>query len=102
MAHYIQYLHGKFCSERDLIKGMRHKHVIGHKGLHCALYYHWKFDTEIFALELERVELAAGLLFLSFTRSRPGTIFENACKGDAGTNAALLQECEARTLAAAE
>ncbi|KAL8640700.1 MAG: hypothetical protein Q9228_002414, partial [Teloschistes exilis] len=84
------YLHGKFCDQHSLIRGMRPKHVVGHNGLHGTLYYHWKFDTEIFALELERVELAAGLLFLAFTGARPGAIFESGCKGIAGTNAALL------------
>lgn len=71
---------------------MRHKHAVGHNGLHGALYYHWKFDTEIFALELDRVQLAAGLLFLAFTGARPGAIFESGCKGIAGTNAALLYQ----------
>ena len=69
---------------------MRHKHVVDHNGLHGALHYHWKFDTEIFALELERVEFAARLVFLAFTGARPGAIFESGCKGIAGTNAALL------------
>lgn len=90
LADCIQYLHWRFCSERGLVKGMRYKHVVGHNGLHGALYYYWKFDTEIFTLELERVELAAWLLFLAFTGARPGAIFESACKGIAGTNAALL------------
>ena len=62
LADCIQYMHGQFCSERDLVKGMRHKHVVGHNGLHGALYYHWKLDTGIFALELDRVERAAGSL----------------------------------------
>ena len=69
---------------------MRHKHVIGHDGLHGALYYYWKFDTETLTLELERVRLAAGLLPLAFTGVRPGAIFESGCKGIAGTNAALI------------
>lgn len=69
---------------------MRHKHVVGHNGLHGALYYHWKFDIETFALKLERVKLAAGLLFLAFIEARPGAIFESGCKGIAETNAALL------------
>lgn len=50
----MQYLHGQFCSEPSLFKSMRQKHVVGRNGLHGALYYHWKFDTEIFALELEQ------------------------------------------------
>ena len=90
LADCTQYLHGQFCSERGRVNGMRHKHVVGHNSLHGALYYHWKFDAEIFALELERVELAAGLLFLAFTGARPGAIFKSGCKGIAGTNAALL------------
>lgn len=69
---------------------MRQKHVVDHSGLHDALYYHWKFDTEIFALKLERVQLTAGLLFLAFIGVRPDAIFESGCKGIAGTNAALL------------
>ena len=69
---------------------MKHEYDIGHNGLHGALHYNWKFDTEIFALKLERVELAVGLLFLAFTGARPGAIFESGCKGVAGTNAALL------------
>ncbi len=69
---------------------MKQKHVVGHNGVHGALYYHWKFDTEVFALELERMHLAAGTLFLSFTGCRPGAIFESACKGIAGTNEAML------------
>ncbi|KAI4191879.1 MAG: hypothetical protein LQ350_008723, partial [Teloschistes chrysophthalmus] len=86
----INFLHGQFCSDRGLVKGMRHKPVVGHNGLHGALYYHWKFDTATFTLELERVELALGLLFLAFTGARPGAIFESGCKGIVGTNAALL------------
>lgn len=50
----MQYLHGQSCSERSLFKSMRQKHVVDHNGLHDALYYHWKFDTEIFALELKQ------------------------------------------------
>ena len=69
---------------------MRQKHVIGHQGLYGALYYHWKFDTEIFPLERERVQLAAVLLFLAYTGSRPGAIIESGCAGIRGTNAALL------------
>ncbi|MCJ1473138.1 hypothetical protein MMC13_001789 [Lambiella insularis] len=84
------YLHGQFCNERGLVRGMKAKHVIGHNGLHGALYYHWKFDTEVFTLELERIQLAAGSLFLAYTGARPGAIFESGCKGIAGTNAALL------------
>ena len=45
---------------------------------------------KIFALELERVELAAGLLFLTFIRAWPNAIFKSGCKGIAGTNATLL------------
>ena len=84
------YLHGQFCNERGLVNGMRHKHVIGHNGLYGALHYHWKFDTETLTLELERVQLTAGLLSLAFTGVRPGAIFEIGCKGIAGTNTALL------------
>ncbi|KAL9576434.1 MAG: hypothetical protein Q9203_007748, partial [Teloschistes exilis] len=84
------FLHGQFCSDRGLVKGMRHKPVVGHNGLHGALYYQWKFDTATFTLELERVELALGLLFLAFTGARPGAIFESGCKGIVGPNAALL------------
>ena len=69
---------------------MRQKHVIGHQGLYGALYYHWKFDTEIFPLERERVQLAAVLLFLAYTGSRPGAIVESGCAGIKNTNAALL------------
>ena len=87
----IQYLHRQSCSERGLIKGMRQKHVVGHNGLHGALYYHWKFNTKIFALELERVQFTAGLLFLA-TGARPSAIFESGCKGIAGTKAALLYQ----------
>ncbi|KAL8776435.1 MAG: hypothetical protein Q9194_003154 [Teloschistes cf. exilis] len=74
----------------NVLKGMRDKPVVGYNGLHGALYYHWKFDTEIFTLELERVELALGLLFLAFTGAGPGAIFASGCKGIVGTNAALL------------
>ena len=69
---------------------MKHKPVVGHTGLYGALYYHWKFDTEIFALELDRVNLAAGLLFIAYIGARPGAIFESDCRGIRGTNAALL------------
>ena len=69
---------------------MRQKHVIGHQGLYGALYYHWKFDTEIFPLEWERVQLVAVLLFSAYTGSRPGAIVESGCAGIRGTNAALL------------
>lgn len=57
---------------------MRFEHVVGHNGLHGALYYQWKFDTENFALELDRVQLTAGLLFLAFTGAWPGAVFESA------------------------
>ena len=54
------------------------------------MIYHWKFDTEVFALELERVNYSAGLLFIGFTGARLGVIFESGCKGIRGMNAALL------------
>lgn len=85
-----QYLHGQFCNERGLIRGMKQKHVVGHNGVHGALYYHWKFDTEVFTLEVERVQLAMGILFLAFTGCRPGALFESGCKGIAGTNETML------------
>jgi len=84
-----QYLHGDFCSERNLIRGMREKSVIGHNALLGALYYHWKFDTEVFDLERDRVQLAAVLLFLAYTGARPGAIVESSSQGIRGTNAAL-------------
>lgn len=86
----IQYLYKQFCSERDLIKNMRQKHVVDHNDLHDALYYHWKFDIKIFALELECMQLAAKLLFLIFIDARPDAIFESDCKKIAETNVALL------------
>lgn len=67
---------------------MRQKHVVGHNGLHGALYYYWKFDTDKVALKLERVQLATRLLFLAFTSARSGAIFESGCEGIVGTNAA--------------
>lgn len=68
---------------------MREKFVIGHNGLLGALYYHWKFDTEVFDLERDRIQLAAVLLLLAYTGARPGAIVESSSKGIAGTNAAL-------------
>ena len=44
----LQYLHGQFCSERGLVKGMRHKHVVGHNGLDGALYYFVRIRTRFF------------------------------------------------------
>ncbi len=84
-----QYLNGKFCDDHGLTRGMQAKHVIGHKGLRAALYYHWKFDTELFSTERDRVQLAAILLFLAYTGARPGAIVESDCKGIRRTNAAL-------------
>lgn len=46
------------------------------------------FDIEIFALELEHMEPAAGLLCLAFIGARPDAIFESDCKRIVGTNAA--------------
>lgn len=84
-----QYLHGDFCNERHLIRGIREKSFIGHSALQGALYYHWVFDTEVFDLERDRVQLAAVLLLLAYTGSRPGAIVESSSRGIAGTNAAL-------------
>ena len=69
---------------------MKHKPVVGHTGLYGVLHYHWKFDTEVFAHELQRVSLAAGLLFIAYTGARPGAVFESGSDGIRGTNAALL------------
>ena len=41
-------------------------------------------------LELEHVQLTAGLLFLAFISARPGVVFESSCKVIAGSNAVLL------------
>lgn len=38
LADCIQYLHEQFCSKRGLLKCMRNKHIVGHNGLHCAIY----------------------------------------------------------------
>ena len=69
---------------------MKHKPIVGYTGLYGALYYHWRFDTEIFTHELERVSLAAGFLLVVYTGARPGAIFESDSDGIRGTNAALL------------
>jgi len=82
-------LHGDFCNKRHLIRGMREKPVIGHTALQGALYYHWVFDTEVYDLERDRIQLAAVLLLLAYTGSRPGAIVESSSQGIAGTNAAL-------------
>ncbi len=82
-------MHGDFCNEHGLIRGNREKHVVGHTALHGALYYHWVFDTEVYDLERERIQLAAVLLLLAYTGSRPGAIVESSSPGIAGTNAAL-------------
>ena len=50
---------------------------MGHTGSYGALYYHWKFDTEAFAHELQRVNVAAGLLFIAYTRYDCPTLFEH-------------------------
>jgi hypothetical protein len=68
---------------------MREKSVIGHNALLGALYYHWKFNTEVFDLERDRVQLAAVLLFLAYTGARPGAVVESSSQGIRGTNAAL-------------
>lgn len=49
---------------------MRHKYVVGHNGLH------WKFDIEVFALGLDRVQLAAGLLFQALPYSSRVAVLE--------------------------
>ena len=73
-----------------MIRGIKQKHVLGHNGLHGALFYHWKLDRETFTHERERVQLATVLLFLAYTGARPGAVVESSSAGIAGTNAALL------------
>jgi len=91
-----QYLNGKFCDDHSLIRGMQEKHVIGHKGLRAALYYHWKFDTELFSTERDRVQLAAILLFLAYTGARPGAISGECLQGHPPhKRRAALPRCEA-------
>jgi hypothetical protein len=68
---------------------MREKPVVGHTALQGALYYHWVFDTEVYNLERERIQLAAMLLLLTYTGSRPGAVVESSSQGIVGTNAAL-------------
>lgn len=68
---------------------MKEKSVIDHNALLGALHYHWKFDTEVFDLERDRVQLAAVLLFLACTGARPGAVVESSSEGICGTNAAL-------------
>jgi hypothetical protein len=68
---------------------MREKPIVGHTALQGALYYHWVFDTEVYDLERERIQLAVVLLLLAYTGSRPGAIMESSSRGIAGTNAAL-------------
>jgi len=85
-------LHGDFCNKHHLIQGMREKPVIGHTALQGALYYHWVFDTEIYDLKRDRIQLAAVLLLLAYTESRPGAIVESSSQGIADTNAALCYE----------
>ena len=69
---------------------MKPTYTVGHNTLLGMLHYHWKFDTEIFTFERERVQLATVLLFLAYTGARPGAIVESGCGGIRGTNEALL------------
>ena len=59
------------------------------KGLFGALHYHWVYDTEQYELERNRVQLAAVLLIIAFTGSRPGAVVESGTAGLRGSNEAL-------------
>lgn len=69
---------------------MRAKHVVGHRGLYGALYYHWVYDTEVFTIERQRVQLSFALLLFAYTGCRPGAIVISGCAGIRETNEALL------------
>lgn len=73
-----------------MVRGIRHKHVVGHNGLHGALYYDRKFDATVFAVELVCAALTTGLLFLASTGPQSGIIFKSGYKGIAAANALLL------------
>ena len=52
-----------------------------YNGLYSAFFYHWKFDTERFDLERDRVQLSAVLLFYAFTGARTGAVVESSSSG---------------------
>ena len=73
-----------------LVRGIKAKHELSAAGLFGALHYHWVYDTETFALDRDRVQLATLVLFLAYLGCRPGAIVESGCTGIRGTNEALL------------
>ena len=69
---------------------MKAKYELPAAGLFGALHYHWVYDTETFALERDRVQLATVLLFLAYLCARPGAVVESGSTGIRNTNEALL------------
>lgn len=65
-----QYLHKGFCNKHNLIWGMRKKFIIDYNAFLKALYYHWKFNTKVFNLKQDHVQLSAVLLYLIYTEVR--------------------------------
>lgn len=61
--------------------GNRAKPTIGPAGLNAALCYHWRYDTEVFAHERQRVQLATILLLIAYTTSRPGALVVSGHEG---------------------
>ena len=85
-----QWFNGDFAQRQCLVRDIRAKHELAVDGLFGAFYYYWVYDTEAFALERDRVQLATVFLFLAYTGCRPGAIVESGCTGIRGTNKALL------------
>ena len=59
------------------------------KGLFGALHNHWCYDTEHYDHKCNCVQLAAVLLIIAFTSTRPRAIIESDCDSIQGTNEAL-------------
>ncbi|KAI4132430.1 MAG: hypothetical protein LQ347_002588 [Umbilicaria vellea] len=75
------YIRGELKERYLLVPGNRAKPTIGPAGLNAALCYHWRYDTEVFAHERQRVQLATILLLIAYTTSRPGALVVSGHEG---------------------
>ena len=87
-----QWLKTEFCSKHGLVRRPKPKPLVGHQGLYGLLYYHWTFDSAVYQLERDRIQVAAAFLTIAYTTARPGSVLESGCAGIRGTNQALLYE----------